>query len=90
MESLCIRSINSYSSSVWHPGNRRGFALGLIFRPTNDSQSIRVAFGLWTTNFTGRVDKEKENEKVIERAIDDLRAEVEQGQGRKREQISGA
>lgn len=41
-ESLCIRLINSYSSSAWHPGNRSGFALGLIFRPVEDSQSIRA------------------------------------------------
>lgn len=39
-ESLCIGLINSYSSSAWHPGNRSGFALGLIFRPVEDSQSI--------------------------------------------------
>lgn len=64
MESLCISSINSYSSSVWHLGDRRGFALGLIFRPTNDSQSISVAFELWTTNFTGRVEQEKEKRKL--------------------------
>lgn len=48
---LCIGLINSYSSSAWHPGNRSGFALGLIFRPVEDSQSIRALFRLHTTNF---------------------------------------
>lgn len=50
-ESLCIGLINSYSSSAWHPGNRSGFALGLIFRPVEDSQFIRALFRLRTPNF---------------------------------------
>lgn len=78
-ESLCIRLINSYSSSAWHPGNRSGFALGLIFRPVEDSQSIRALFRRHTTNFPDRLKKwgdERENERVIEGGIDDIEGEM--------------
>lgn len=51
MESLRIRLINSYSSSAWHLGSRSGSALGLIFRPLEDSQSIKLLLRLCTTNF---------------------------------------
>lgn len=59
---LCIGLINSYSSSAWHPGNRSGFALGLIFRPVEDSQSIRALFSLHTTNFLDLPKKRTERE----------------------------
>lgn len=77
---LCIGLINSYSSSAWHPGNRSGFALGLIFRPVEDSQSIRSLFRLHTPNFLN-LPKEargkRENERVIEEGIDDIEEEME-------------
>lgn len=83
-ESLCIGLINSYSSSAWHPGNRSGFALGLIFRPVEDSQSIRALFRLRTANFPGPPKRseggwgrEGENERVIEEGIDDIEGEME-------------
>lgn len=79
-ESLCIGLINSYSSSAWHLGNRSGFALGLIFRPVEDSQSIRALFRLHTTNFLDLPKKrgeERENERVIEEGIDDVEEEME-------------
>lgn len=79
-ESLCIGLINSYSSSAWHPGNRSGFALGLIFSPVEDSQSIRAPFRLHTTNFLDLPKKqgeERENERVIEEGTDDIGGEME-------------
>ncbi len=79
-ESFCIGLINSYSSSAWHPGNRSGFALGLIFRPVEDSQSIRALFRLHSTNFLDLPKKrreERENERVIEEGIDDIEGEME-------------
>lgn len=80
-DSLCIRLINSYSSSAWHLGNRSGFALGLIFRPVEDSQSIRALFRLCTTNFLDLPKKQgeerKKNQRVIEEGIDDIQGEME-------------
>lgn len=79
-DSLCIRLINSYSSSAWHLGNRSGFALGLIFRPVEDSQSIRALFRLHTTNFLDLPKKQGEKRKkirVIEEGIDDIQGEME-------------
>lgn len=64
-ESLCIGLINSYSSSAWHPGNRSGFALGLIFRPVEDSQSIRALFRLHTPNFLDLPKKRGEENKEM-------------------------
>lgn len=80
MESLCIGLINSYSSSAWHTGNRSGFALGLIFRPVEDSQSIRALFRLHTTNFPDLPKKQGEKREkmgVIEEGIDDIEGEME-------------
>lgn len=75
-EPLCIGLINSYSSSAWHPGNRSGFALGLIFRPADDSRSIRAPLRQHTANFPELPKEAKgaegENERVIERGIDDI------------------
>lgn len=75
-EPLCIGLINSYSSSAWHPGNRSGFALGLIFRPADDSRSIRAPLRQRTANFPELPKEAKgtegENERVIERGIDDI------------------
>lgn len=82
-ESLCIGLIKSYSSSAWHPGNWSGFALGLIFRPVEDSQSIRTLFRLHTTNFLDLPKKrreereERENGRVIETGMDDIEGEME-------------
>lgn len=75
-EPLCIRLINSYSSPAWHPGNRSGFALGLIFRPADDSRSIRAPLRQCTANFPQLPEEAKgtggENERLIERGIDDI------------------
>lgn len=79
-ESLCIGLINSYSSSAWHPGNRSGFALGLIFKPMEDSQFIRALFRLHTTNFLDLPKKQGEERgkmRVIEEGIDDIEGEME-------------
>lgn len=86
-EPLCIGLINSYSSSAWHPGNRSGFALGLIFRPADDSRSIRAPRRQHTANFPELPKEAKgtegENERVIERGIDDMEswAEADGGAG---------
>lgn len=75
-EPLCIGLINSYSSSAWHPGSRSGFALGLIFRPADDSRSIRAPLRRRTANFPEVPEEAKgtegENERVIERGVDDI------------------
>lgn len=75
-EPLCIGLINSYSSSAWHPGNRSGIALGLIFRPGDDSRSIRAPLRQHSANFPELPKEAKgtegENERVIERGIDDI------------------
>lgn len=79
-DSLCIGLINSYSSSARHPGNRSGFALGLIFRPVEDSQSIRALFRLQTANFLDLPKKwgeARENERVTEEGVDDIEREME-------------
>lgn len=81
-ESLCIGLINSYLSSAWHPGNRSGFALGLIFRPVEDSQFIRALFRLHTPNFPDLPKKKwgvmkRGKERVIEEGIDDKEGEME-------------
>lgn len=65
-ESLYIGLINSYSSSAWHPGNRSWFALGLIFRPVEDSQSIRALYRLHTTNFRTSARSKVRKEKMRE------------------------
>lgn len=79
-ESLCIGLINSYSSSEWHPGNRSGFALGLIFRPMEDSQFIRAPFRLHTTNFSGPPKEAKGNGEKM-RVIEEVRDDIEGGDG---------
>lgn len=96
-EPLCIGLINSYSSSAWHPGNRSGFALGLIFRPVEDSQSIRELLRQHAANFPETPKEARgrkgENERVIEGGIDDIGGETgggeikwrEIGRGRKSE-----
>lgn len=79
-EPLCIGLINSYSSSAWHSGNRSRFALGLIFRPVEDSQSIRELLRQHTTNFPETPKEARgrkgENERVIEGGIDDIGGEM--------------
>lgn len=84
-ESLCIGLINSYSSCVRHPGSRSGFALGLIYRPVEDSQFIRALFRLQTTKFSGPPNEargeEVGNERVIEEGRDDKEAVMERRWG---------
>lgn len=75
-EPLCIGLINSYSSSAWHPGSRSGFALGLIFGPADDRRSIRAPLRQHAANFPEMPEEAKgaegENERVIERGVDDI------------------